>query len=381
MTEKLHVQIALVGGSPTPVYQGIVHLHPDQVVLICSKESKKQAESVKAQLQWYQDKDVMIYEVSDTDLTNIYIVTETIESTLPKDIRLSINVSGGMKLWTAIFTQVFETHRPNCELFVIGQGGVFYDLRTRQGGTKVAFDKDVQFKLLGHELNNSTPLSDYTQKDINVLNQVKRVASNRETAKDFRDVTKAFLEKYNLDNEGRIPCNGEFALNNNTKLSWVANTSTFKLQIANTFYSFSSEHVEHIVLNTGWFELYVAKLIGEKYGTNKVWLNCVFKNSIGGAKNEIDIIADTGDKLIFVECKTNLHTYTDIDKFKSAVHNFGGLGSMPLFVTYWKLDDVGKEKCQDNSISTFCIREYYTEKMVAGALSQKLDELNKKWNI
>lgn len=144
-----------------------------------------------------------------------------------------------------------------------------------------------------------------------------------------------------------------------------------------------SEHIDKIVLNTGWFELYVARMIQSAYPEYQIWMNCEFKNRNNRAKNEVDIIVNTGNKLIFVECKTQVYESTAVDKFRSVVHNFGGLGSKHLFVTYSQMKAEAKEKCDDYGIATFFFENklFETNKDIIVALKLVLDDLNKKWNI
>ena len=92
-----------------------------------------------------------------------------------------------------------------------------------------------------------------------------------------------------------------------------------------------------------------------------VRLNCKFPpkdtKSVQFPKNEIDIIVNTGTKILFVECKTRIFNSTDIDKFRTAVKNYGGLGSKALFVTDNVMDDLQKEKCQESDIIRFSLQD------------------------
>lgn len=47
----------------------------------------------------------------------------------------------------------------------------------------------------------------------------------------------------------------------------------------------------------------------------------------------------------------------DIDKFKNAVKNYGGIGSKALFVTENQMDDLQKEKCRDSAVIPFSLAE------------------------
>lgn len=396
MTDKLHVQIALVGGSPTPVYQGIVHIKPRQVILACSRQTRLLADSIKEQLQLfaaeelaggYTDKDVFIYELSDNDLSKMYDIAETIVSSLSPEVQLSLNLTSGMKLWSLIFDEVFSSQRPDCLRFTIGQDGTLFNLTDKTFGEKVAFDMYAQFKLLGHHLDASTPLQEYTEEDEKVLNKVWSINKTGTGFKyfAFHSITAKFLETYQKANQN-ILMRKDFGVTSNkpdSDLSWVAETRTFECRLGYSAYTFSSEHVEHIVLNTGWFEYYVAHLVGKIYQKEKVWLNCLFKDVNNQAKNEIDIIADMGSRLLFVECKTQVYESTDVDKFRTAVRNYGGLGSIPLFVTLLEMKDLAREKCVDSKITTFYINNpaYKSETEVVEALRVLLKDLAQKWNV
>ena len=86
-------------------------------------------------------------------------------------------------------------------------------------------------------------------------------------------------------------------------------------------------------------------------------LNVVFPYSERVAKNEIDIIVNTGNRLLFVECKTSIHSVTDLDKFSKAVRNFGGTGCHAMFVSYSSMGDKPSEKCRDNNIIPFSFQD------------------------
>lgn len=384
MDKKLHVQIALVGGQPTPVYQGIVHLQPDQIILICSAQSKTIAYNLEVELNSYEEGNVLVYEISDTDITDMYVQAELIEKSLPEDISLSLNLSSGMKLWSVIFDEVYSKNRSDCQRFIIGQGGTFYDLTNKQMLPKVNFDMDVQFRLLGNEIDGCKLLSEYTPEDYSVLNIVKSWGTSRHTHFQFFELTKLFLDEYKSKYSNLLFKKPFASTFKGCILEWHPEDNAFRCQLnGRKEQTLCSPNVTSIVLNTGWFELYVAKMIATKYPASDIRLNCVFKNSSNMTKNEVDIIVNTGNKLIFVECKTQVANSTDVDKFNSVVNNYGGLGSKHLFVTNWAMRPEAKEKCDDFGIATFHFEneEYATHADRIKALSDVLDKLDKDSNI
>lgn len=382
MKHRIHVQIALVGGQPTPVYQGIVHLQPDQVVLICSEQTQNVAEIIRGQLP-YADQNVMIYTVSDNDIEAMYHTTESIAQALPKGITISLNISSGMKLWSVIFNNVFRRYRRSCRTFFIGQNGTFFDLKEKLTKGKVEFDMDAQFRILGHQLDEYMPFANYTEEDFAILDKVYEIGTYQYTHWHFFNVTALFLNEYQTQFDDLLLQNDFEVSEKLNKLSWNAGTHTFRCKLGTRKYTFTSEHVEHIVLNTGWFELFVARMIAKKYGPDNVRMNCIFRNVKNLPKNEIDIIVNTGSKLIFVECKTQIFNTTDIDKFRSAVRNYGGLGSKPLFITNWEMKPEGLEKCRDHRIDTFYLEnpDLPTHQDRVDALGKVLEGLDKTWNV
>lgn len=383
MQKRFHLQIALVGGSPTPVYQGIIHLRPNQVMLICSEQSKDVADNIRTQLPMYEDKDVWIYEMSDNDLSAMYTTAEQIEQSIPKGISVSMNITGGMKLWSVIFNNVFRRKRRSCHTFFIGQNGTFFDLKDKQTKGKVNFDMDAQFKILGHSLDEYTPLTDYTSEDFDVLNRIQSWGFSEKYHYPFYKLTLDFVEQYR-DTFGDTSFDNNFKVIDrySNTISWKADTHTFDIVLMHNTQHFSSPHATSIVLNTGWFELFTARMIAKSYGSKNIRLNCIFRNLRSLPKNEIDIIVNTGQKLIFVECKTQVANSTDVDKFNSAVRNYGGLGSRPLFVTYMEMKLDAKEKCDDHGITTFHFNDPSLPAQVdrVEALTKVIEGLNKTWN-
>lgn len=397
MSKRHHLQIALVGGSPTPVYQGILHLKPNQVILVCSESTKEVADNIRGQLPMYEDKDVLRFEMSDNDLEKMYQTAELIEQSVPKGITVSMNITGGMKLWSVIFNNVFRRRRRSCHTFCIGQNGSFFDLKEKMTKGKVDFDMDAQFKILGHSLDEYTPLSEYTSEDFNALDKLTRYIFSKLYV-PFALVTAEFVKRYQLqDPEMSLKSDFDVTMDipnkkkptqrpTSASLIWNAGNKTFTCKIQNSLITLGSPHIADIVLNTGWFELYTARMIAESCGNKDIRLNCKFKyagRKQKNDKNEIDIILNTGSKLIFVECKTQVYNSTDVDKFNSAVRNYGGLGSRPLFVTYSSMSSDAQEKCKDHGITTFHFNDPHTTMSQTDkveALAKVIDGLNKTWN-
>ena len=144
-----------------------------------------------------------------------------------------------------------------------------------------------------------------------------------------------------------------------------------------------SPHIKDIVFFSGWFEYKVADMLSKWRYQREIWLNVKFPYLNGSTKNEIDIIVNANNKLLFIECKTQIFDTTDIDKFRSAVKNYGGMSSKALFITDTKsVKPEAQQKCKDNGIITFCMgagnNEEERKTLLFALLEKEMLNINKR---
>lgn len=349
--DKKKVHIALVGGQTMPVYLGITEMRPDEVILVHSSGTKSQAKQISEE---YSEITSLI-EFPPVGMEEIdHKVNELLES--KKDTQVSINLTSGIKTWTIAFAMQAQAWR-NVSLIYVDQNCVFYNYTDgNEWNATQILDTDTLIKYNGQVPKQRSLLSDYTAEDLKVLQKVKNL--RKTNFKDFNDITipnkKNWGNRFN-GNEGEFESSG-------SRIEWKKSTHHVKISLVNDLHkfeeAFDSPHSIQIVFNSGWFEYEVAKKLSRWSHAHDVWMNVVYPSRQGNAKNEIDIVVNTGIKLLMVECKTQIHNVTDIDKFHTAVRNYGGMGCKSLFVTEAKMSDIAKEKCHDNSIATFSIKEH-----------------------
>lgn len=372
-----HIHIALVGGAPTPVYQGILYAKPDLVFLVCSETTHAVAENIKCQLPMMEDGDVIIYDLSDTDMTQMENVAREIAEIIPDDTDVSLNLSSGLKVWTLVFNNVFRELKPHALIFCMNQQGRVFNMLTGKADEQVQFDMETQFALLGHEVASYTPYSDYTDEDLQVLCQACLWGFRPKYHTAFFKLTEAFLKGYNKQSDTAYT----HQIDADNTLTWLPDENRFTGCIAGEPFDLSSPHIWHIMLNTGWFEVYVAKLLSHYYPATDIRLNCLFKTKSNTDKNEVDVIVNTGQRLLFVECKTQVYDTTSVDKFATVVRNYGGLGSKSLFVTNSPMRADAKEKCDDMHITTFYTNhKELNQSEREELLGTLLKKLEKEWN-
>lgn len=376
----MKVHITLVGGQPAPICYGIVASNPDLVVYICSDKTRKDAKRLSEMLT-YKSEFLMFDPV---DLNNI---ENNCRKCLTKygNHELTINLSGGTKPWSLYFYRFFQL-LPNATFFYIDQNNTLWNL-TDKTSRKIPFDIDVLLMIYGNRLSNFRSFSDYTEEDDAVAKKMesfRQLCFKGNVLRDLNEVT-ALLDK-DKQEKLKTAADGLFVNSGNTaKASWNAN-GCVKIEIQNDEESFveefQSQHVLDIVFNSGWYEYKVAKMLSTCDEIKEIRMNCTFpkrkleenEQALDYVKNEIDIIAATESKLIFVECKAGNFHSTDIDKFSAAVDVYGGKGSKKLFVFGGKCDEIQKEKFNDLRIDFFAASK--GEKALQTLIKKNLSSIN-----
>lgn len=365
-----HTHIALVGGQAMPVYQGIIEMQPDGIVLVHSESTKKQAEQIA-----HEKQDMTTLRcLPPVDMRQIKEAVGRMLDEFAQD-DVTINVTSGTKPWALAFTMLTQG-RDNCRLIYIDQNGTFYDYthdKAWQPQTALGMEQLMRFNG-GQTPKSHTLLTDYTDEDVKTLQQIKSI--RRKHQRKFNELTipnKSWKQLLDGGNEGKHDGSDKISY-----VQWKKTERWVNMYISDrwrdTEQLFESPHAVNLVFNSGWFEYEVAKMLSEWKYAREVWVNVIFPYREGLAKNEIDVVVNIGSKLLMVECKTQIFDNTDIDKFSSAVKNYGGMGCKALFVTESCMKNMAKEKCSDNHILSFSLSDYTKEiKTYAGKTSWGID--------
>lgn len=348
--KKIH--ITLVGGQPAPVYHGIVALQPDKIVYIYSIDSRKQLDVLLHEID-------IEHEAIQLDPTNPILIKQCAEklATQYAHDEVSVNISGGLKSWSHWFGIIFN-NCANASVIYIDQNNVLWNYRTMQSTSDFEFDMHTHFRLYGNELKKYTPFSKYTKADFKNINKIERL---RQTNIDeFNSLTTIHEKKEQklVRNTivGHINTSNSYIewnkKNHNVNISICDKSNTYRKDV-----TLSSPHIIDMIFYAGWFEAKIAKILSHWDKTREIYLNCRFPYRNGLDKNEVDIIINTGSKILFVECKTQITKPSDIDKFRSVIKVYGGMGSKGLFITDAPMKELDKAKCEEHGILTFSLSD------------------------
>ncbi len=344
------VHITLVGGQPTPVYQGVLLSNPDKIILLCSPGkhgTQELANTIQENLGTMHYYNVRIESVVIDDVQAITDKLNILFASIPAEDELSINISSGTKIWSVLCAQLCP--RPDAHIYCLAQNGKVLTTQGYCEEKQVEFDMFMQFNLLQHPLENYTLFSKYTDQETRNQQTIERLYQT----KGFHPLLKQMIVEYNQDKDHYLRSDQSVEIDDNY-IDWHAEAQVFVIKLGEIYEEIGGKYASSMLLNTGWFEYGVASMLAEIYGKQNVYTNCIFKSINQQDKNEVDVIVHTGQKLLFVECKTKIQNSTDIDKFHSVVKNYGGNGSKALFITMHEMDAIQQEKCNDNHIHHTC---------------------------
>lgn len=382
--EKKKIHIALIGGQTYPIYLGIVDCQPDEIILVHSSATKGEAERIKMELLVNPE----LEEFDPVDVARIFRKTKMLADNVKADCIYSINVTGGTKPWAVAFYAYFSA-LPNVTLIYVDQNNRIYDLSTMKSHlSNTPLDMNLLFRLNGTKVKSLISFQDYTIEDTACLAKIE--ALRKHSHEIFNEISMLDEdEKITLNKQktGSFFSKGRMERKDEGQLDWDKERNSIRIKITDNRGKIKEEvlkspHIFTMVFSAGWFEYKVAAILSKWKHAKEIYLNIVFPYINDSSKNEIDVIVNTGNRLLFVECKTQIKDITDIDKFRTAVKNYGGMGCKALFVTDGKMKDTAAEKCRDSGILSFslsdCVGSFSPSKMLYAMLEQDLFEINKK---
>lgn len=369
------INISLIGGQPMPVHMGLADRSYDIKLFIHSNKTEVDAKEINASGGYHAGLD-------NLDPVN-YAATLLKAKALYKcykDDEVFVNITSGTKPWSIGFVTEALPYS-NVHPFYVDQNNVYYDIKTGEKHViECNYGIEKMLKLQKEYAEQKTLFSDYTTEDNETLKQIKK-------AREINIDTFNQLSIFNL-NGSVEKTNFPIKYKDGSFVDYDKKTNIIRLFIrthsgkySNNFI-FSSPHSKDLFFTSGWFEYEVASALNKIPSIDEIWLNVIFKNVNNNAKNEIDIICKVGNRLLFVECKVQIKNNIDIDKFASAVDNYGGLSAMGLFVVRDKLTRESEEKCLDNDILSFSMKGNPNSSNVVNELRQLIEnnvnQINKR---
>ncbi len=354
------VHIALVGGQTMPIYMCLRESKAEKVILIHSSSTKWRAEKIQSDL--LPECPQRFFELIDLDPLDYEVIKERVSAIYDaySEWNVEVNLTSGTKPWTIAFSMLSAKY-DNVQLYYSDQNNVIYNYNSCEKHTSGSLSIAEIFRYNQSEVKSYVSLSEYTEKDMHVLRQVQSIrkryykvfnnlANPRARNAEFEKTAGVISD---LESYSEMEWNKNFFVpGDKTTLQYVRFFLTDKCG-SHEELELCSSHAFDIVTFSGWFEYEVALMLSKWKNCEDVWMNVVFPYDNRNPKNEIDVVAMIGNKLLFVECKIQVFDNTDIDKFTSAVKNYGGMGAKAVFITQQRIKKEAMEKCNTNEIDFF----------------------------
>lgn len=385
-TEHKKVHITLVGGQQYPIYVGIKEAHPDKLVMVCSEQSEKDAVRISREVGMDESNVTMVLcDADDVSSANQVIKESIVHNIIDRfsDCEYTVSLTGGPKPWS-LFLLKFLYGRNNVRLMYYSQNGDQCDLiNASQKQSEIPLDMDILFRLKNAEAKHYRKFCEFSEDDFGVITKIDEFLSkNKDLIACFSVMTNPVQPQNRSQIQSGFCYPPEESGDSNPKIKFGKMNRKFSGSSLNFYiengrekadgtihikkknddfsqdFYFEAPHLKDLLFFAGWFEVMVARMLSVwKRGKDiRVGVRFDFANSMK-MKNEIDIIMNTGNKLLFVECKTKILHLTDLDKFSNVVKTYGGTGSKALFVSYFGIDKDVEEKCGATDIIFFSIAD------------------------
>ena len=372
----MKVHITLVGGQTAPVYHTIAALRPDYIVYIYSENTQKELSRLKGEISIDSEE----IKFHPTDIQKIKSETEKLCNRFVND-EVTVNISGGLKSWAYWFSIIFSNSL-NATVVYIDQNNTLWNYRTESKETVPDFEILTLFRLYNNPIEgNYTDYKEYTADDEAAAKKIEEIRAF--DVQQFKTLATLLSKENNhklrnhkegcFENPKEPASFIEWRKSNDANPKGEVTISICKKNGKTKRWNLSSPHIIDLIFNSGWFEYKVANLLSKWDKAKEIFLNCHFPLKQGVDKNEVDILVNTGAKVLFVECKTQIANPVDIDKFANVVKKYGGTGSKGLFVTDAPMSEIALRKCEDSEILNFSLQNKNAMLSVEKALAMLLD--------
>lgn len=363
-------QITFLGGQLLPIYIGIREFAPDKIHFLASEESKEGVKILKGVFPQVKSSE---FVCDPFDFLAIKKRIETIFDKLEQEDELLINLTGGTKIMLlAAQSIIFEKMVKG---FYVNQDNSYIEIPSY---VKSNISSELLIKeflcLSGHNIYTAKKFKDFNEKDVKLSFQIETFAT---TNKIYSKVTDLIRKKYK-----DLPESGIDQTAGNVEVKW--NSSLVEINNnQRTIASFKGQNVHSLFFNATWWELIVASELNKWVKAKELLIHCElpFRSDNKSLKNEIDILINTGSRLIFVECKSGNIKQEDINKMKIIKQTYGGVISKALLVSLYMPSQNIIEKCKELDIELFYVYAFNRVINPLSGINKILDKLSQRASL
>ncbi|MCM1079535.1 MAG: DUF1887 family CARF protein [Bacteroidales bacterium] len=318
---------------------------PQHVYIVGTMQNKSIAKRLKHVLESHDIKCTIICSVNAFEISSIIAVCEDIHNKMEATDEIMYNVTGGTKIMAVGAFIVAQRHDAR---IIYTNSDEFIDLRTYQSEKlHCKVDSKTIFALQGQTLKN---YEIYQQNDATL--------SVSHTIMEFVEQHKKIFEKLGRLYRSNELRNGYY----DGTIHYSASPTSIRIEKDDAvLLDINHPEVRKLLLEGRWWEVLVADAI-DKWSGNRyeIWTGVTFQPKEETSrvrdkdKNEIDILVNIGNKLLFVECKSGYVNQDNINKMGIIRQNYGSDKSYSVLLSYYPiLKDIG-EKSREAKLNVVC---------------------------
>lgn len=341
----MKIHITLIGREVLPTFYTIMEYQPDITYLIGTKDTN---ESLKRISKVLQQKGIK-YEVCLSlpfDASETKKNCERIHELNGEDSEYIYNITGGTK--PMAFGAMICAQSHNAKLVYTDSLNCIDLTSSSQTPLSCNVDLNTIFSLQGQKL---------LSKDIYTPNTLRT-----QCAEEIRDFITNHQKAYEVIRKEYSKFKQISRVFDSELTHYERGEDYISVYDDDVEVFFSDYHEAYKMLFEGrWWETLVADAVNEWAGGEKeIWTSVMFepnnnrtaqdKNGKQDIKNEIDILVNLGNTMLFVECKSGTFTQDNIYKLSSICKVYGSYKSKGVIVSFYPCRPDLSEKGKDENI-------------------------------
>lgn len=377
----MKIHITLIGKALLPAYYPITAYDQEVIHVIGTAENAKLYPQFEKVLK-AEGRKCFFHSVEAFDILPTVSVCENIHrSAHPEDVFL-YNITGGTKVMAVAAQSVAAKYHTKV---IYTPGSMQLDMTSFEKtplDCKVSNDKI--FALQGQELKSYEILSVANVSKVDCAKQIESFIE--QYRKEYRA-----LSRYNrscVQQKKYIP--DSFSVNN-LSYSKVGDRIILESSVGIVL-DISHPEAKTMLLEGRWWETLVAnEILRWSNGKYEIWQNVIFKSKTVSSstammdnevvKNEIDILVNIGNVLLFVECKSGMVTQDTIYKAQTVRDVYGGDKSKAVLASYCPIKDELKEKASESEVLVFAPSKTWNQKLLLGNVASRFTDFVQSLNL
>lgn len=402
----MKVHITLLGKEVLPIYYPIKKYTPDVVYIIGTKQNKELAErlqkifttcnepNLRGIIPMVQQCYIIYVDAFDVRSTREECEKIHAEYKHQENVDFMYNLTGGTKIMALAAFAVGQ--KEEAEI-------VYTDSKNLKYLSRDAQDEPLDCDLVSDEIFalHGQIFSERELFDMNVMQssidaalKVRQFRSDnyylydkiREELQVAKQMSGNYPNSLNLSNGCVFKCPTS---SSHSGLRTLTITDGMRNQ---TLLEIKCKDPKEMLLDGKWWEILVAKSVCDlniKYSQNyRIWMNVKFKpiknNSTADDKNEVDILVNIGNTLLFVECKSGKFDQNNIYKLRSVKDTYGGEKSKAVLISSHLVDTKSDiwEKAKENRVDIIApskkqqdANEQFMDEILPKSLKALIDSL------